>query len=270
MEVMMEIRNVLIDLNGCVTGPPSLGFYQEGLWRLSQLSKLTLDENWFIMGACSGREMPYVRGILHMIGDQRTYPRGWSIYESGLGIFNMVDERWIPNPALTPEIRKAFEEEIIKVRVPKILSRHPKDIRFYKGNEINVALELTNETTLTIRELHEETQEELWDLLKKELVIVHHSTDTEDISPPGIDKGGGVIQIEEVTEIPRTQTLGIGDTNGDRPMLELVAFAGCPANASTECKELVRAKGRKGYISPYFYAEGVADIICHFTGASLP
>jgi len=265
----MEIRNILIDLNGCITGLPTFGFYQKGLWGLAQLAKLTLDENQFIMGACSGREMPYVRAILHMLGDQRTYPKGWSVCESGLGIFNMAEEKWIPNPVLTPEIRKAFEEDVIKVRVPNILSRHPKDLRLYKGNEINVALELTNETTLTIAKLHEETEQELRDLIDKGLVTIHHSTDTEDISPPGIDKGGGVIQIEKQTGIPHTQTLGIGDTNGDRPMLEIVSFVGCPANASSECKALVRTKGKNGYISPYSYAEGVVDIICHFTGASL-
>jgi hypothetical protein len=260
-----EIRNILVDLNGCIVGPPSRELF-EGLHELSCLAELTKGENPpFLMGACSGREMPYVRGVLHIIGS----PNGWSIYESGLGIFHILNEDWRPNPRLTYAIRHGFTREIIGIAVPQILSRHKGMIRLYKGNELNVALEMTPEATFSIEDFYAEVQEELKDFLEAGLVITHHSTDAVDISPVGIDKGTGTLQIAEVTDIPLAQTLGIGDSNGDRPMLELVRFAGCPQNASEECKELVRSKGKRGYISPYPYAKGVANIIKRFTGAGM-
>lgn len=258
----MEVRNILMDLNGCVVGPPSKEFY-EGLRELSHLAELTKGgKPPFLMGACSGREMPYVRGVLHLIGS----PNGWSICESGLGIFHVLDEVWEPNPRLTHEVRQAFRA--VDERVSGILARHQGAIRLYKGNEVSIALELTSRATFNVELFYGEVERELKDVLDNGLAVIHHSTDTVDISPAGVDKGTGMLQVEKVTGISRFQTLGIGDSNGDRPMLELVDFAGCPQNASEECKELIRSKGERGYISSYPYAKGVANIIRRFTGAS--
>ena len=259
----MNIRNVLIDLNDCVIGPPSREFY-DGIYELSRLARLTKGENPpFFMGACSGREMPYVRGVLHLIGS----PNGWSVCESGLGIFHVLNEIWKPNPRLKPNIRSYFKDQICDVVVRQILAQHKGAIRIYKGNELNIALEMTPEATFSIEEFYTEVQEKLRGPLQAEWVVVRHSTDTVDISPGGIDKGTGVLQVEEVTGIPLSQILGIGDSDGDSPMLNLVGYVGCPQNASRECKEIVVSKG--GYVSPFSYAKGVANIIRRFTGASM-
>ena len=84
-----------------------------------------------------------------------------------------------------------------------------------------------------------------------------------DISPAGIDKASGLQFLSQYTGINLNQALGIGDSNGDFPLFEQVGYVGCPSNASGECKKLVRVK--KGYISSFNYAKGVADVIEHFT-----
>ncbi|MEK9134725.1 MAG: HAD hydrolase family protein [Patescibacteria group bacterium] len=207
--------------------------------------------------------MPYVRAILHMIGS----PNGWSICENGLGIFHILNEIWKPNPRLKSDVKGYFEGQIRDVVVRQILAKYKEAIRLYKGNELNIALEMTAKATFSIEEFYTEVQKKLKGPLQAEWVVVHHSTDTVDISPGGIDKGTGVLQVEEVTGIPISQTLGIGDSDGDSPMLNLVRYVGCPQNASRECKEIVVSKG--GYVSPFSYAKGVANIIRRFTGASM-
>lgn len=257
----MGVRNILIDLNGCVVGPtlgPMPDGYYEGLRRISKFSELTVKRGSpFLMGACSGREYSYVRGILHMLGS----PKGWSICESGLGILQVRPERWETNPALTREIRQAFRE-ITAGRIQGIVDRHDGYVNAYLGNEINVALELAPEAPMPIEEFFTEIRRELRHLEDENLIVMHHSTDTVDISAPGIDKGSGAVQVVQKTGIPLSETLAIGDTNGDAPILTLAGFVGCPSNASKECKTIVQA--REGYISPYTYAQGVADIIHHF------
>lgn len=253
---MATIRSISVDLNDCVMGPPSSLLYQ-GFDILAQIAERAKKTNSFLMGACSGREMPYVRAVLHLLGS----PRGWSIYESGLGLFNVEEEKWLPNPALTHEIRRAFKRQVSGKRIPRLL-RKRRGVRFYRGNEISVALELETNAELTLEELEEEVKEALRDLIAENLVIVHRSSQAVDITPPGIDKGSGILFLEEVTGIPRSEMLGIGDSGGDRPMLECVGFVGCPSNASPWCQEFVRSKG--GNISNLPYAAGVADVIRHF------
>lgn len=259
---MEKIRTVLADLNGCVMGPPSREFY-EGLWGLAQIAEITKQTGaQFSLGACSGREMQYVRGVLHIIGN----PRGFSICESGLGIFDVENEVWIPNPR-TDMMKPLFQEEISKI-VVSIMARHSRELRLYVGNMLNIAIELTPQAKITVETLHAEAEKELQGFLAKG-VKIHHSADTIDIT--AFDKGDGVAQIEEKTGIPRTQMLGIGDSDGDQPLLNTVGFIGCPNNAREECKSFVREKIKegRGYVSPSNYSKGIVDIISHFTGVKI-
>lgn len=214
------------------------------------------------MGACSGREMQYVRGVLHIIGN----PRGLSVCESGLGTLDVENEIWTPQPR-TDELKPLFENEISKIVVSRIMASHPGDLRLYVGNMLNIAIELTNRAKITVETLHEEAQRELQEFLSRGVVKLHHSKDTEDIT--AFDKGDGVAQVEKKTGISRSETLGIGDSDGDEPLLKTVGIIGCPDNASESCKALVRAKGEYGYVSPYKYSKGVSDILQHFTGVKV-
>jgi len=248
----------MMDINGCLQGPTPVELHLAlpELWRFINRTR---NGGPFLMGACSGREMSYVRGALHLLGN----PRGWSIYESGLGIFNVIEERWIENPRITGEIRQIFQQEL-RVRVQRILSRYPGMVRLYKGNELHFALELTPQATFSIEHFRKAVEEDLKDLLNQALLTIHNSEDALDLTIPGIDKGAGILQIQDITGIPKEEMLGVGDTDGDLPMLELVGFVGCPNNASAACKTLVTNKGNNGHISVYDYAEGVVDIIRHF------
>ena len=82
-----------------------------------------------------------------------------------------------------------------------------------------------------------------------------HSTTSIDITPAGTNKVSGVRAICAEQGVELADTMGIGDTNGDLSMLELVGKAFCPANASDEVKRV------SDYVSASNYAAGTLDIL---------
>lgn len=204
---------------------------------------------------CTGRDRNYVEAISFVAGR----PDSWSIIESGIALFNPTTKDMPLNPALTLDVEEAFRK-IRQERLPKILEKFP-GLFDYPGNRINITLERKYGVDLNIEDCYNMAKEELKDL-ELEGLIIHYSKIAVDISPQGIDKASGVQFLAEKTGINFSEMLGIGDSRGDFPMLNLVGYVGCPTNASEECKELIARK--EGYISPFKHARGVVDVIQHF------
>lgn len=256
------VKTILIDVDDCLlpTNGRVSSAYFVGLRKVADLIEKANHGTFPPIGWCSGRDRNYIEAVSFFAG----LPNSWSVIESGIALFNPTTKELLLNPDLTPEVRTAFEE-ITQLRVPQVLAKHP-ELFFYPGNVINVAFELRHGCTLPIEECYEAVRQEVADLLSAGLVTVHHSRIAVDISPAGIDKASGIRFLSDYTRIHPDSMLGIGDSHGDFPMMNLVGSVGCPANASSACKALVASKG--GYISPFDYAEGVADVIGHFVQKS--
>lgn len=255
------IEMILIDVDDCLLptdGEVPFKFFY-ALWDISQLIKEANEGMFPQIGFCSGRDRNYIEAVSFFMG----LPDSWSVIESGIALFNPTTKELLLSPALIPEVREAFEE-ISRRRIPKILKEYP-DLYLYPGNMIQVTLERKHESKTPLVECYNAVIEELADLISSGLVTIHHSQIAIDIGPAGIDKGSGVKFLAEKTGVQFDQMLGIGDSRGDFPMLEIVGHIGCPANASEECKKLVGQKGEySGYISSLSYARGVLDVIrCH-------
>ena len=249
---------ILIDVDDCMlptNGEVSSEFYR-GLEQISQFVKKGNEGEFPPVGFCTGRDRNYVEATAFHCGR----PNSFSVIESGIALFNPTTKELILNPALTPEVKEAFEE-ISRKRIPQILKKHPK-LFLYPGNMINVALEREYGFEIPIEECYEAVKNEVADLVERGLITIHHSRIAVDISPAGIDKASGVRFLSKHTGVELNQILGIGDSRGDFPLLNLVGHVGCPSNASKECKDLILT--RKGYISPFNYAYGVVDVIQHF------
>jgi hydroxymethylpyrimidine pyrophosphatase-like HAD family hydrolase len=208
---------------------------------------------------CTGREYTYTIPVANLIGK----PDAWSIVESGVYLYNpsrrISENNPLENPALTPEIKEAFE--MVRGKVLHLCKKLP--LVFYRGKIINIALELAEGAEFTIEEYCQMVREELREFEKEKILTIRHSSIAIDISPANIDKASGTQFFSQLTGTPLHRILGIGDSEGDFPMLRLVGQVGCPQNASVKCQELIKEK--KGYVSPFSYAAGVADIISHFT-----
>jgi len=253
------IEAILIDIDGCLLptdGSVSPNFYR-GLSEFSFYVKESNKGSFPKIGFCTGRDRNYVEAVCLVVG----LPQWWSIIESGLALFNAWSKELVFNPALSSEIRETFKE-ISKERISKILGKCSSELFLYPGKILNVSLERFPKAKSSIEQLFEIVKNELQDLLRERKITISHSNIAVDISPAGIDKASGVKFLAQYTGIDLKKTLGIGDSNGDFPMLEQVGYIGCPSNASEEVKEVV--KKRKGYISSLPFVEGVVDVIRYF------
>lgn len=256
-----SIAAIVLDVDDCLipTNGKTFPDFFMGLREIADCIKAGNNGFFPKISFCTGRDRNYVEAISFVAG----LPNGWSVIESGIALFNPTTKELCMNDALSAEAKKAFDV-IRKNRLPKIMQLVP-ELFEYPGNMVNIALERRNGVVIPIEKYYVLIREALSDLLSKGLVTVHHSRIAVDISPTGIDKASGISFLCEKTGINSPgKLLGIGDSRGDFPMLNLVGFTGCPANASEECKDLVKRK--QGYISPYEYAFGVFDVIRHFMG----
>lgn len=255
-----EIEAILIDVDGCVVptnGKVSCEFFS-GLSIIARYVGKANQGKFPPIAFCSGRDRNYIEAVSYFAG----LPNFWSVIESGVALFNPATKELLFNPVLTDEVEKTFQK-ITEKRVPEILERYP-ELFLYPGNMVCVALERKYGAKLTIENAYSGVAEEMGDLLQSGRIRITHSDCAVDIGPAGIDKASGIRFLSQHTGINLEKTLGIGDSNGDFPLFKETGYIACPANASDECMNVV--KNRKGYISPFYYAEGVADIIKHFTG----
>lgn len=110
---------------------------------------------------------------------------------------------------------------------------------------------------MSISQFFEEVKQSLSQF--SNVINITHSASAVDITPIGIDKASGVKFLAEKTGISTENMLGIGDTRGDLPMLNLVGIPTGPANASQDVKDIAKFIARsEGVI-------GVAEILKHFT-----
>ncbi len=253
-----KIQAILVDIDDCLLptdGYPYIGYFQ-GLQIIAGYVKKANEGRFPKISFCTGRDRNYVEAVAFSVGR----PNSWSVIESGIALFNPTTKELVLNPALTPKVKDAFEI-IRQERLPGILNRFT-GLFDYPGNMINIALERKFGIDTPIEQCYAAVREELQDLESQGLVTIRHSRIAVDISPQGIDKASGIRFLSEKTGVRPSQMLGIGDSKGDFPMLNLVGYVGCPDNASKECKELVRK--RQGHPSRAEYAKGVEDVINHF------
>src|SRR3989338_3694962 len=244
-EERMQPKMVVTDVDDCIipTDGMTSGRFYEGL---ADFACAVLHANagaFTPIGLCTGRDRNYVEAIAFVTG----LPRFWCVIESGIALFNPYTKEMLLNPALTPKVRTAFEE-IRRTRVPRLLESFPQ-LFDYPGNIINIALERRHGVDTPIDVYYQAVRDALQDLEQQGLLVVHHSRIAVDISPVGqdgtpIDKGCGVRFLAHKTGIDLSCMLGIGDSRGDFPTFKAVGMVGCPSNASPECKELVRERGR--------------------------
>lgn len=253
-----DIKAILVDVDDCLipTDGKALPHFYSGL---ELIAAHILNANLGLkppISWCSGRDRNYIEAVSFFCG----LPNSWSIIESGIALFNPTTKELVLNPVLTAETKATFET-IRRERLPQILNKFP-GLFDYPGNMINIALERRYGISVSIEECFRTVEAELADLITQGLVTIHHSKIAVDISPAGIDKFSGVRFFTEKTGINPAQILGIGDSRGDFPMLRIVGYVGCPANASEECKKLVRE--RDGVITRSDYSAGVIQVINHF------
>jgi hydroxymethylpyrimidine pyrophosphatase-like HAD family hydrolase len=243
-------RLIVCDIEGCITPP------RRGTIELSELAPLAAycratqsDQSLPPLVFCTGRQIPYAECVAQMLG--AFFPDFPSVVENGAFLYDIAGNKVLRHPALSDESMAQLDE--VRRAAQSLLTRHGAAREF--GKELCLSLNPPGE--MAIEAFYQIVCEALsaW----SESITITHSQSAVDITPRGIDKAAGVLFLSEQTGIAPEEMLGIGDTQGDLPMLRLVGQPCGPANASEE----VRAVST--FIAPSAGPLGVAEILKRFT-----
>lgn len=237
---------IVCDIEGCLS--PAKG-KRLSLLDLHKVQQALLEPEALSFVLCTGRPQPFVEAYSQMLGLQQA-----SVAENGAYLFDPVRDEIVINPLLSEQ--QLIDIRYIKQHLPELLQGF--DYRVEPGKEVCISL-----NPVANLEDYPEQIEMLYTRVNQGLsgqgVFISHSASAVDITPCGINKGSGVKFLAEYLGIDLSQMLGIGDTQGDMPFLELVGQSAAPANATDAVKQHV------DYVSGYRDAAGVLDVIQHFS-----
>jgi HAD superfamily hydrolase (TIGR01484 family) len=243
----MAVRLIISDVDGCLSPEESVAW---DLGRFSELCRLSQQASagqiaLAPMTLCTGRPQPYVEALMKIM-DIR-FP---AICENGAVIYELSSNRAEYAPGVTPEkvtgLRavRCFIEEQILPQYPQAV------IQFGKEAQLSV---FSKEPAI-----FERMRGQILDFVAKrggpELVI-NASHFYLNISLAKLDKGSAIRHVLELANLKKHEVAGIGDTVGDLPLRNEVAFFACPANATPEIKAVA------DYVSPHANLPGVLDIL---------
>jgi hydroxymethylpyrimidine pyrophosphatase-like HAD family hydrolase len=246
---------VICDIDGCISPEASVPMDARRLAELAQwniAAEESLDRP--VVTYCSGRPEPFVEAICRLTSNRRIP----AVAENGVWLFHPATNGWDRDPAITLEHLRAVHaaREWVEAEFG------PRGVVLQPGKA--ASLSLYHPDTEYLRTLPEMLSarfaREGWPL-RVSMTWLYINCDLTHIS-----KGTGVERLIAAMTDPadaepsrgpmeRGQLAGIGDTPGDLPIADRVAFFACPANADE------KVKTRADYISPYPEIAGVLDIL---------
>jgi hypothetical protein len=249
----MTIKEVVVDIEGCLTTNKKQPIDTGTLSKIHAYCELARRGERPPIVLCTGRPQPYAEAIIQTL--DAFFPGFPSVVENGCFLYDPVDDVLIPNPAIVGKekdlraVRDFLVGRLVATRLAKI----------EPGKELCISLNPF--LGQTVEELFRLTLATLSEEMKA-LVFITHSSSAVDITPKGVDKASGLEFLSRRTGITFAEMIGIGDTAGDFPMLELVGHPACPGNAKPEVIELVKRRG--GYVAEAPNTGGVWEILLHY------
>ena len=243
----MAIRIILSDIDGCISPEESVAWDLQGFAEFARLSR---DASAGIthlppLTLCTGRPQPYVEALMKILDIRLPV-----ICENGAVIYDLPENRaqYAPNvtPAKITGLRhlRQFIEEAILPAFPGSVLQFGKEAQlsvFSKDPSIFPAMRRPVDDFIFA---HSDVQ-----------VVISASHFYLNISLAGVDKGSAIRKVLGDLKIGHDEAAGIGDTEGDLPLRDNVAFFACPANATADVKKVA------DYVSPYPSLRGILDIL---------
>lgn len=238
------MRLVVIDVDGCLTPGEGRPWNFEALKYIAQLNRTAQeDPTGLAVTLCTGRQEPYVEVLMQAIDAHLP-----GIYENGGGLYFPREYRFVENPLITAEMRKALAG--IKAALQREIVEAGLGY-FQPGKEVSLTLYPLDQ--VGVHQLYLATSKVLE--THSAGYVAQESVSCVDVIPEGVDKGGGVRWLSRETGIPLSQIGGIGDSASDLKFLSIVGHSAAPANAAAE------VKARVDYVSSHEDGDGVVDIL---------
>jgi hydroxymethylpyrimidine pyrophosphatase-like HAD family hydrolase len=243
------VHIIVCDIEGCLS--PAKG-KRLSLLDLHELQQILATQDAPLFALCTGRPQPFVEAYSQMLGLTKA-----SIAENGAYLFDPIKDQIIMNPLIGEG--QLLDIAHIKRSLPDLL--HNFKFRVEPGKEVCISLNPVGKP-----EEYPEMIGGLYEQVRKGLVgqsvYITHSASAVDITPIGINKGSGVKFLAEYLGVDLTAMLGIGDTQGDMPFLELVGTSAAPSNATELVKQYVN------YVSNFRDAAGILDITRNYISSN--
>jgi HAD superfamily hydrolase (TIGR01484 family) len=243
----MGVKLIISDVDGCLTTEASEPWDQEHLLELGRLQRAAVAGQGTMapITLCTGRPQPYVEALMKLLCIQEP-----CICENGVVLYTLHDNYARYAPGVTDEkvqgirrVRTFIEKEILTGREDAFL-------QFGKESQISVF----SQTPEIFPAMQAKIESFVGGYGGPELLI-NQSHYYLNISLKGVDKGSALSALLDMLGLTRGDVAGIGDTEGDLPLREVVGFFACPANATEPIKAIA------DYVSPYPLLEGVLDIL---------
>lgn len=243
----MPFKWIIADVDGCISPEESVPWDLDGFMEFARICRDAAEGNGKSprITLCTGRPQPYVEALAKMLDI-----RAPMICESGAVIYSLHNNYSCYGPGVTAPgieglraVRGFIETEI--------LSRYP-----------DVLMQFGKEAQISVFSERPHLFEDIAPLIEAFVrsrggpdLIISPSHLYLNISLKGVDKGASLDLLMSELGVGRKETAGIGDTVGDLPMRDRVAFFACPSNATPE------VKAAADYVSPYANLQGMLDIM---------
>ncbi len=237
------IKLFVTDLDGCVTDP----FITPDWKAYTKLRELNLeshkDDTIPPLTICTGRPMPYAEAQAQILGVRLPF-----IFESGGGMYDVVNNRITWTPHLDEEAKKQVSE-IKEWSRNNIINKYKSAIpEFAKFTDIGII----HQDTPTINEMAAKCEEYI--LTNYSRFEVHKTEVSVNIILKKANKGEGMKMIANHFNLKLEELAYIGDSSGDVPALKIIGMPFAPSNAAEVAKEVgevTELESTKGVVEAY-------------------
>ncbi|MCC5874843.1 MAG: HAD family phosphatase [Candidatus Sumerlaeia bacterium] len=233
------------DVDGCLTSESSSPFDMKVFGQLIDLFRDSRREGLPRVVLCTGRPQPYVECLLKLFDIREP-----AICENGAVIYDLDGNRARYSSVVTAEMVTSLR--VLRAHVEDcLLPGHPRALlQFGKEAQISVYSEVHDD----LLELHRRVEDFVStnDIAPLDINTSHYYLN---ISPRGVSKGAAISELLRKMGITRSESAGIGDTEGDLSIRDATAWFACPSNARPAIRNVA------DYTSPYPEARGVLDIL---------
>jgi hydroxymethylpyrimidine pyrophosphatase-like HAD family hydrolase len=240
---MRRFDAVICDIDGCLGPESAAPVNAHALAQVADWNRSAARGDRPIVTVCSGRPQPYAEAVVRMIANDRAP----CVCENGVWVYDPRDNRYAIDPRITPEDKQAVYEAQRWADAELL----PRGVVYQPGKTASMSLWHPDTAFLmSLKPMIEERfRAEGWPL-RVSNTVAWINCDLKHVS-----KGTGLDRVMAMCGYTRERLAGIGDTVGDLPIRDRVAFFGCPSNAAEELKVVA------DYVSPYPEIEGVLDIL---------
>jgi hydroxymethylpyrimidine pyrophosphatase-like HAD family hydrolase len=217
---------VICDIDGCLSPESSDPMDAGALAELAAWNRAAQEiGDRPVVTLCSGRPQPFAEAMCRLIGN-RTLP---IVAENGVWLYDPGRNTYERDPAITPEDLRM----VVEARAWVERELGARGVVMQPGKEASISL--YHPDTALLRSLEAPVREGLkrrgWGF-RVSMTWLYINCDLEHVS-----KGTGLDRLMARAALRTERLAGIGDTLGDLPIRERVAWFGCPANADARLRE---------------------------------